>query len=255
MARLLPEFGALLTQPIPLDPPTGFPPFNVLWRNRVLRSKSVSIEMKLAEVLRQATGPERVTDDTGDASRDAPFLPYLLAVQGQFLVESPIITVLDDHLAESVIGVRYRSAGSGLAQAGAQAFATALAESPRLWADSASHEKLWRWYPGKGTLFGTVLSLICGLVLLPIMRETGLLFVGLAAMWFGFGLARPFLACATRYKAGLPRAIMDEVRACQADAADAMSLETIDRVIDGMVAELAPRPLQKLLLDSGQLKL
>jgi hypothetical protein len=142
-----------------------------------------------------------------------------------------------------------------LAQAGSLAFQSALAGSPRLWKSSASQEKLGQWYFGSGTLLGTILAGLAGLGLMFVQIPVGLLFLVLAGLWFATGLVRPYLVCGARYQGEIAEAVVEGVRASQEDAAALISLATVDQVIEGMTAELAPRPLQKLLMDSGLLKL
>ena len=79
-----------------------------------------------------------------------------------------------------------------------------------------------------------------------------LLFV-VSVIWVVYGLARPFLDLLSLYETEIAEAVLTEVRTCQRDSAATLPPNTVEQVVSGMTAELAPRPLQKLLIEAGHL--
>lgn len=77
------------------------------------------------------------------------------------------------------------------------------------------------------------------------------LILGLAI--FGAGVAMPYVAFTSAYRTSIVSAVYSEIEACRKDAKTLVPANAVDIVIQGMTAQLAPRPLQALLVKAGLL--
>jgi hypothetical protein len=155
---------------------------------------------------------------------------------------------LDSRLAEAIIGAKYKSAGSRLAQIGLESFLASCKETPRVWVIEEPQIRVGRLSFDKGT-FGFVVAMIGAGLVFDGLRHWVLL-VALVAFCLANGLLLPFVRLLGQYIRDAGSAIRQEVARCQADSIGKMPSDVVDLVVAGMSAELAPRPLQRLLADA-----
>ncbi len=253
--RTIPALRTLLSEPISYESPRVFPEFRQFWDDRTVDRKAVSVSIRLKDLVAGAKVRDRFDEHGNDVSQDVPLLPQVLEAQQIFLQGSKAIIDLDRRLGASVIGARYQSAGRQLSEVAVSLLQNALADSSRQWVESVRHERIGHWVCGQGTLIGSIAFLVITLVLIIIQPIAGLLALLCSIGWFGLGFARPYLTALSRYQNGVAEQVEAEILQCQRDAAARLDSHIIDDVLHGMSVELAPRPLQQLLLEFGLLEI
>lgn len=257
LKALMPEFESLLARPFPFEHPSHFARFKTHWRNRVVSGRLVTTDISLRRILKTAEFIEGYVEPYSSPPRNrtriAPFLPHLLEAHHKFLEKDPIIAGIDSRLENCVVGARYKSAGARVALIGSQAFKEACENTPRKWRLETKREGLWKFTFAPATLAGTATLLLLGISLIWFSRIAGAMVLALAATWFVIGVYFPFVSTAVAYRMGIRLELLKEIKACQMDTNDHLPKDVVDEVVRGMTAELAPRPLQKLLLDAGLL--
>jgi hypothetical protein len=255
LTRILPEFRQELRKPFDYVKPRRGPSPRTIWKERTLSKKFAQISCKLSWILHRCVFVEHFNDGGQLKSRDATFCPQLFEKQREAISQCVLLRQLDARLERCVVGVRYRSAGERMVEIGANAFKLAVQNSGRSWEVSVPHRRFGRWSFARSTL------LVCPSIALAAIASASLINVNLGVgefcgglVWAGWGAVHPFLRFQLEYRKALPEIVSDEVKNCQEDVVDYLPENIVDRVVNGMTAELAPRPLQRLMLDAGLLR-
>jgi len=250
LMRTLPKFVDLLQDPFPVDLPRRLPSFLPYWKRRSLSRKAVTVQIGLSNVLAVAQCREPMGPDDALRFRYSPFLTKLQESQLAHLSFSPLLAGLDARLAKSVVGANYRSAGSRLAEIGTDCLQTACAESSRVWTVQEPHIRV-----GQLSFNKVMLGVIGVMAVAAVAYGQGHWVLCLAALvcCIALGLVTPAAMLTFRYWRGSGQVIGEEIQSCQEDSVALLPPSMVDQVIAGMSAELAPRPLQRLLDEAGQL--
>lgn len=252
LTRLMPEFRRLLVESFPFALPTRLPSFWRFWKERKLDSKVVAVRIPWHLIYEEALCREPLGPDDALRFKFARFADKLRTAQSDFLASAPLTSGLDERLGRTIVGAMYESAGSRLVQIGSSAFQAAWKCSTRDWVLEEQHHRLGRLSFAKGTFMWA------GFV---VVAAIGFAIGGMSLPWLGVvlsfllaGVATPYYRLLRRYKRDMGDAIQAEVARCQEDSLALLLGDVVDAVIAGMSAELAPRPLQRLLADAGRLK-
>lgn len=264
---ILPEFRRAVGENFKYLTPRKFPIPSVPWAQRSVapdpahrnwrflpRAVTLSVSFKLCNFIKCLGCLEAYQAAGKTMYRDIKFRSHLSSQHHLMLKEHPLVLHLDARLAEATVGVRYRSAGDRLAELGSSSFERALDSSRRRWDWSLAVTHFCGLNIARGFLPVAACCLVIGLALalwLPLV-SLAVFLVGLAI--FGVGVTVPYAAFTVAYRSQLARAVHSEIKSCQQEAETLVPSNTVDLVVNGMTAELAPRPLQALLLEAGLLR-
>lgn len=264
LTRLLPEFRVAMQSKVHIPAVAGSLPAKDLWKLRKVRliedpvrlirlspflRMELLISVQLKVLLNSAYVGIWSDEQRKPSTQNIAFLTEAIGSFRNSLEKHPIVLDLDRRLNDATTGVKYSHAGEKLVNYGVEALRMAINDSQRQ----------WQWtYMGQ-QCFGLLLpstSRVIGLSLLWIgilgSVVHPLVFVGstiVSLTWFAGNSLVPSRSFTSDYQLSVASAVTEEMRTCIAEAPKFLPDQCVNEILSGMTAELAPRPLQKLLME------